>query len=137
MKVLNSPRAVRYVPANNSTFSPFSPQRIARKLEIKYQLESHKQIRTIHLFLGVSTALIMRAPLVPGSFRYCNFGGGSGGGGSALNHLLVSASAAEIVGGKRSSDRLLSAVLIILEKNREREFVGADEEGTIEVGDTM
>lgn len=33
MKVRDSPSAVLYVPANSSTFSPLSPQRIARKLE--------------------------------------------------------------------------------------------------------
>jgi len=79
----------------------------------------------------------MRAPLVPGNFTYCNFGGEASGGRGALNHLLVSASAAEIVRGRRSSDRLLSAVLIILEKNRGREFVEVDEEGMIDVGDAI
>ncbi|CAK5280140.1 unnamed protein product, partial [Mycena citricolor] len=29
-----------------------------------------------HLFLGVSTDLIVSAPLVPGSFTYSSFGGG-------------------------------------------------------------
>jgi len=101
-------------------------------------LKFNKRVETVYLFFCVSTALITRAPLVPGSFTYSNFGGGAGGGGGALNHLFVSASAAEVVGGGRSSDRLLSALLIILGINRdERGFIEVGEVGMIDIDDTI
>lgn len=90
-----------------------------------------------HLFFCVSTALIMRAPFVPGSLTYSSFGGGAGGGGGgALSHLLVSPSTAEFIGGSRSSDRLPRALLIIFGINRdEREVVDVAEEGAIDARD--
>lgn len=91
----------------------------------------------IYLFFCVSTALIKRAPLVPGSLTYSSFGGGAGGGGGiVLNHLLPSASIGEKVEGDRSSERLLRALLMNREKNRdEREALDATEEGAMEVRD--
>ena len=46
MNVRDSPRAVRYVPAKSSTFSPLSPHRMAKKLRARAQPVPEREKRT-------------------------------------------------------------------------------------------
>ncbi len=136
MNVLESPKAVLYVPAKSSTFSPFSPQRIARKLhENCKQLARKKCQNIVYLFLAVSTALIIRDPLVPGSFTYSSLGGGACGSIGEPFTRLESESLPPLLEGRSLSDLIFwIALLIILGMNRERDDV-ADVAEVMEVAE--
>lgn len=134
MNVRDSPRAVRYVPAKSSTFSPLSPQRIARKLQSRLVFAFVDLARTkqCYLFFAVSTAFTATAPFVPGSLTYSNFGAGACGGGGRFVGLSDPAPAVRGNGGT-SSDRRAKALVKM--RGRKRECDDPAEGGWVKDGD--
>jgi hypothetical protein len=121
---------VRYVPANNSTFSPFSPQRIARKLLNTSTPTSVNYFNWYaHLFLAVSTALTIKAPFVPGSFTYSNFGGGIGGiGDVAVTLFELSISTVFGMGEEGRSSDLRPWKAFVIKRGIKREDIAERED---------
>lgn len=75
MNVRDNPKAVLYVPANNSTFSPFSPHSIARKLRVHSLLADapHKPKGRCTPFLRSLHRLHQQRPLCPRQLHILQF----------------------------------------------------------------